>query len=125
MRHLLLVGGVVHILGVLFHLALPRLAQWREALQHLPETPRADLPLFNAHVGYALFIFAVLSLGYSRELLATPMGRMIAILIAGFWSLRAVSEFIWPPAVSPLILALCFSMAFIYAVVAVGSSLAV
>ena len=118
---LLLLGGVVHALGVLFHIALPRLANWRDALEPLPEVQRGDLYLFNAHVGYALLVFAVLSLGYSRELLTTPIGRTITVLIGGFWLLRGASEFIWFPSISPLILALCIGMASLYAFVAFGS----
>ena len=118
---LLFIGGAVNALGVLFHVALPRLARWNDVLQCLPERTRGDLPVFNAHVGYTLLFFAVLSFGYSRELLTTPIGRTITILIGGFWLLRAASEFIWPPTISPLILSLCLAMATLYGVVALGA----
>jgi len=120
---LLLAGGVVNLLGVGFHVVLPRVANWNGALQSLPEAQRGSLYLFNAHVGYALLIFGVLSLGYSRELLTTPMGRTITMLIAGFWLLRGASELIWPPSISPLILALCVAMASLYGVVAFATRL--
>jgi len=122
-QNLLFVGGVVQALGVLFHLALPRLPRWHDVLRRLPETQRGLLHLFNAHVGYALLMFAILSFGYPRELLSTPIGRAVTVLIGGFWLLRAASEFIWRPTVSPLILGLCLSMVCLYAIVAFGVTL--
>lgn len=122
-QHLLLAGGVVHCLAVVFHVVLPRLAGWAQVLQTVPQVQRGDLYVFNAAVGYALAVFAVLSLGYPRELLSTPVGRAVTLLIAGFWAFRAASEFIWPPAVSSPILALCLAMAALYAYIALGTRL--
>jgi hypothetical protein len=122
-QNLLFVGAVVHALGVLFHLALPRLVVWHDVLRGLPQTQQGYLHLFNAHVAYALLIFAVLSFAYPRELLSTPIGRAVTVLIVGFWLLRAASEFIWLPTISPLILTLCLSMACLYAFVAFGARL--
>ncbi len=122
-RQLLFVGGVVHALGVLFHLALPRLRVWRDGVRGLSDTQRGILQLFNAHVGYALLIFAVLSFGYPRELLSTAVGGAITIMIGGFWVLRAASEFIWRPRISPLALTLCLSMACLYGILGFGARL--
>lgn len=119
-ENLLFIGGAVHVLGVLFHLALPRLRRWHDLLRGLPQIQKGYLHLFNAHVAYALLIFAVLSFAYPRELLSTPIGRTVTILIGGFWLLRAASELIWPPTISPLILTLCLSMACLYGLVGFG-----
>jgi len=114
---LLLLGGVIHTLGVLFHAALPRLADWQAALQCLSATERADLYLFNVHVAYPLFVFAVVSLGFRRELTSTKLGRATTVLIAGFWYVRAANKVIWSPTPSLLILALCIATAGLHTIV--------
>jgi hypothetical protein len=113
-RTLILAGGVIHALAVVFHIVLPRLAKW----QSLPAGERGDLYVFNAAVSCALFSFAVLSLGYPDDLISTRIGRVTILMIALFWIVRAVGEVAWYPAPSAWILGLSIAMGALHTLIA-------
>jgi hypothetical protein len=118
MRALLLAGGVIHALAVVFHIALPRRANWQDVVSSLPAGERGDLYVLNAAVGCALLLFAVLSLGYPEDLISTRIGRVTILMIALFWTVRAAGEIAWYPAPSPWIVGLCIAMGALHTLIA-------
>ena len=120
-RNLILLGGAIHIGAVLFHIALPWIAGWRELVEVLPASRQGVLYVFNASVLCTFVVFAILSLGFSHDLASTPLGRATTMTIAGFWVARAVAEVALEPTASFLILGFCVAIALVYAAVSLDS----
>ncbi len=107
------IGGVINLLFVVFHL----LSAWTPGLAMLPLDFRPLIQVLNIHLAYALAIFFVLSLFFPNELSTTKLGRIISLLIAGFWVLRAVNEAVfWGISLSGswIIIFLCLAVAALY-----------
>ncbi len=107
------IGGVINLLFVVFHL----LSAWTPGLAMLPLDFRPLIQVLNIHLAYALAIFFVLSLFFPNELSTTKLGRIISLLIAGFWVLRAVNEAVfWGISLSGswIIIFICLAVAALY-----------
>lgn len=120
-RHLILLGGAIHVGAVLFHVALPWISGWRELVEVLPTNRQGALYVFNASLVCTFALFAILSLGFAHDLASTPLGRATTLTIAGFWVMRAVAEVAFEPTASALILGFCVAIGVVYAAVSLGS----
>jgi len=108
---LLRLGGISNALFFLFHLFLG----W--SIWHWTQVPlalRGLLETFN--LAGALFIgfFAYASLCHPAEMLESGLGRALGLLVVLLYGMRAACEFVFPPKVNPLIVALCLALAAVY-----------
>ncbi len=113
-KTLVLVGGFVNALFFFFHLYLG----WQ--LHHLAVNPglRGLLETFNLGGTLMIAFFALVCLAFSREVLATAIGRSTMGLIIGVYLSRAVAEVVLFPRPRPLILFVCLATVAIYALAA-------
>jgi len=95
MLMILRIGGVIHIVFAVFHGMFWRLFDWPVALAPLSSDNRAIMQVLNIHVLFVLIVFAVLSIGYAREMISSRLGGVISAAIAAFWFLRAANQVVF------------------------------
>jgi len=95
MEILIKAGGVFSICFVIFHLLFWKIFNWSEDLQSLSFLNRAIMQVINLSLTFVFAIFAYLSLAHSEELLQSPLGHSLLVLIALFWLLRAVEQVVF------------------------------
>ena len=95
MELLLMLVGIAQ-LGLCFStLFFPKLLNWKEALASL------DLPYrqnFIVYAGYILginMVWGVLSLFYYKDLLSTPIGQALLLVIALYWTIRLLLQLLY------------------------------
>jgi len=93
-RALVMAGGVYCLGFAVFHLAFWKLFRWREDLRSLTFVNRAIVQILNLCLTFVFVVFAVPSLAMPGEMVNTDLGRMLLMLIAIFWLLRA-GEQVW------------------------------
>jgi len=103
-KKLLLIGGVVNALFVVFHL-LMGIALHKPS--GLPADTHALLQMLN--VGGSLFIlfFTLAFLAYPVEVVNTRVGRLSLLFCVFLYGTRAVEEIFWAPVFSPVIFSVC------------------
>ena len=92
MEGLIRIGGIYSLGFVAFHLLFWRIFNWREDLRSLAFLNRAIMQVLNLSLTFVFVIFGYVSLAHTRELLETPLGRSLLVLIALFWLWRAVQQ---------------------------------
>ena len=96
MKEALIYAGGVYTIGlIVFHLLFWRIFNWPETLKHLNYVNKATIQVLNISITFIFFIFAYLSFAHTHELLNTPLGRALLILIASLWLFRAVLQIIF------------------------------
>ena len=95
MAALLRVGGLYNVAFALLHLLFWWLFKWNEELPKLPTVNQALVQVLNLCVAFTFLIFGYLSLAHTRELLITPLGRALLMLIALFWLARAIEQIVF------------------------------
>ena len=111
-KALILIGGALNALAALFHVSI----SWQ--IHHLTGVEpgaKALLEMFGNFGMLTIFFFAVASLLYPTDLLTTRPGRLIIILIAVTYLVRAVEEALLAVQFSPFIFAGSLLMGIIYA----------
>ena len=88
-------GGIYCFAFVIFHLLFWRLFNWREDLRSLSFLNRCIMQVLNLSLTFAFGIFGYISLVNTTELLATPLGKSLLILISLFWFARAVEQIVF------------------------------
>ena len=88
-------GGVYHIALAVYHLLFWRLFNWQDEFSKLSAFNEAIIRALNLSLTFALVIFGYLSLAHTHELLATPLGRALLMLIALFWLARAMQQLLF------------------------------
>lgn len=116
---LLLAGGVVNALFVLFHLWLLRELYLAPGLT--PEV-HALLLMLNAGGTICILFFALAFLRYGAEVLGTGLGRLSLLCCALLYGTRALEEIVLAPRFSPPIFATCLLSAALFALVLVLSA---
>jgi hypothetical protein len=110
-RTLLLIGGIVNVIFVLFHIGLGYV------IHVSPVISQADRPLMEMLNAGGLLLIAFLtiaSLFYFDEVLTTKIGRLTILLcIALYWS-RAIEEIFISPSFSIMIFVSCIFVGLIY-----------
>jgi len=53
------------------------------------------MPILNLCITFVFLIFAYISVMHTNELLTTPLGKSLLILIALFWFARAIEQIVY------------------------------
>ena len=85
-------GGAFNTALFVFHAFFWRIFRWRDDLASLTSLNRAVMQVLNLCLMFAFAIFAYVSFFHADELLGTPLGRAMLVLIAAFWLLRALQQ---------------------------------
>lgn len=115
-RILILIGGLINALLVVFHMMFWKLFDWSGQLALLSEENRAIIQVLNIGVIFGLAVFAILSIAFRDDLLETKLGRFITGAIAGFYLLRAVCQLVFWGSGAESVIAFIFLLliAFLY-----------
>lgn len=92
---LLIIGGIINFLLVIFHLSFWKMFNWSESLSCLNYMDRGVMQTLNVHVAFIVLVFSIVSIFYYKELLSTRLGKFILISIAGFYFLRSLNQVIF------------------------------
>lgn len=93
----LMIGGIYHIGFIIFHIFFWKIFRWKADLRSLMPLNRGIMQVINLCLIFVFFIFAYISFFYRQELVATPLGKVMLLLIAIFWLLRAIEQIIFFP----------------------------
>ena len=91
-RPLILLGGIYHLGFAVFHLGFWKMFGWPKTLSPAGHTNEAITQVMNLALVVVFAGVGVLSLVYPAELLGTPLGRGMCLLISAFWALRAAAQ---------------------------------
>jgi len=92
---LIIAGGVYTIFLLGFHVLFWRIFKWPETLVSLNSVNRATMQVLNISITFIFFIFAYISLVHTQELLNTPLGKSLLLLISALWLFRAIQQVIF------------------------------
>jgi hypothetical protein len=94
---LIILGGVIHILFVMFHLTFYQQFNWQEDLQSLSADNYGIL--LTLHMG-VIFLFAaigLISFLLREKLVTTDAGKAFSLMIAAFYGVRILAQFLYFP----------------------------
>ena len=92
---LLIIGGIINFLLVIFHLSFWKIFNWSESLSSLNFMDRGVMQTLNVHIAFVVLVFSVISIFYYKELLSTGLGKLILISISSFYFLRSLNQIIF------------------------------
>ena len=95
METLIRFGGVYNIALILFHLSFWRIFNWNEELASVSFLNRAVMQVLNISLMFVFAIFAYISLVHTSELVDTPLGNSLLVLMALFWLARSVQQIVY------------------------------
>lgn len=102
-KNLLIAGGVLNAVFVLFHVWLG----WRIHHMGLPPATRSLMEMLNGGGTLFILFLAVTGLCCAREMCTTRLGQLVLATGGALYLLRAAAEFVVAPRVTPLIVAVC------------------
>ncbi len=91
----IVIGGIYHLLLIVFHLMFWKIFDWRRDLASLGFLNRQIMQVLNLCLIFVFVIFAYVSFEHSAELLSTGLGQALLLLIAVFWFARAIEQVIF------------------------------
>ena len=89
----------VHILGVVFvvlaviHVIFPRFFRWKEEFATVSLINRQMMYVHAAFIAVVVLGIGLLCLMKADELIHTPLGRYLCLLLSVFWTLRLLVQF--------------------------------
>ncbi|NVK21356.1 MAG: hypothetical protein HWD86_02455 [Kangiellaceae bacterium] len=89
---LLTIGGIFHLVFLLFHLMFWKLFKWESQLKKLHPINKGAMRAMNIILIAIFAIFAVISLGFQEELLTSRLGFFLIVSIASVWLLRTIIQ---------------------------------
>ena len=92
---LIFTGGVYTVLLIIFHLLFWRVFKWPESLKSLDYVNKSIMQVLNISITFIFFIFAYVSFVHTQELLNTPLGHSLLMLISCLWLFRAVQQVVF------------------------------
>jgi hypothetical protein len=95
METLIIAGGFYNIGLVIFHLLFWRLFSWDTDLESLTVYNKAIMQVLNISLIIVFVIFAYISFKHSHELVTTPLGNTLLLLMALFWMARTVQQILF------------------------------
>lgn len=95
METLITAGGYFNIGLLLFHLSFWHLFNWGEELKQVSSLNRAVMQVLNISLSFVFAIFAYISLMHTPELISTPLGKSLVLLIALFWLARSLQQVVF------------------------------
>ncbi len=111
---LLIIGGILNSLLTVFHVFLGyQIFQFKD----IAEGYRALMVMLNAGGTLFILLFTIASLGFTKEMLTTKIGKLISLFVFLLYVSRAIEEVILSPEISPAILAICLVISLIYLMV--------
>lgn len=112
-KMLLIIGGILNSLLAVFHVFLGyQIFQ----IKDIAEGYRALMLMLNAGGTLFIILFAIASLGFSKDMQTTKLGKLISLFVFLLYASRAVEEVIISPEFSAAIFAVCLAIAAIYLV---------
>lgn len=90
--HLRIVGAAL-ILLALAHVVFPRHFRWRDELASLSLINRQIMKVHTLFIALTVLLMGILCLSSAADLVATPLGRRVALGLAIFWFFRLVIQF--------------------------------
>lgn len=113
--------GVILIALALLHIGFPRYFNWKEELAPLGLMNRQMMVVHAFFIALVVLLIGVLCLGSAADLIGTPLGRRICLLLAMFWALRLFTQFfvyspkLWRGKRFETVVHIAFSMLWTYA----------
>lgn len=93
---LLIIGSIYHLGFALFHLGFWRIFGWKKDLARLQPINSAVMPVLNICLMFVFLAVAYLSFFCRADLAGgSLLGKTILGLIAGFWLVRAVLQYVY------------------------------
>ena len=89
---LITLGGIYTIGLIIFHVLFWRLFDWPASLESTNFINRATIQVLNISITLIFCIFAYISLAHTMELLSTPLGNTLLVLISWLWLIRAILQ---------------------------------
>ena len=89
---LVLAGGVYTVLLIVFHLLFWHIFKWPEALNSLDKVNRSTMQVLNLSITFVFVIFAYVSFMHVDELLGSPLGKLLLVLVSMLWLFRAIQQ---------------------------------
>ena len=89
---LIIAGGIYNIVLIMFHLMFWQLFKWPETLDALNYVNKATIQVLNISITFIFFIFSYISFVHTQELLTTPLGHSLLLLISVLWLFRAAQQ---------------------------------
>lgn len=95
MEAMIRAGGIYCFSFAVFHLLFWWLFDWKNDLRSLSFLNRAIMQVLNLSLTFAFVIFGYIALAHTTELLETPLGRSLLVLVALFWLARAIEQVVF------------------------------
>ncbi len=89
---ILVIGGIISIAFAAFHLSFWKIFDWKKSLSSISNENRAIVYILNITVIFFLSVFAYLSIFQGNALNSSILGKIILLVIAGFWIIRAIEQ---------------------------------
>ena len=87
--------GIHSFVFAAFHLAFWKLFDWKHDLQKTSIATRAVTQILNLRLIYLFLGIGVLCFAFTRELHATPLGRVLLVFMSLFWVGRTIEQFVF------------------------------
>ena len=92
---LLVIGGIIDVSFAFIYIFFPEMLNWGEALSVLDLMNRGIMYAFNFFTRFILLGMAFVSVFMREELTTTKLGKLVLVLFAGFWLVRAGAEVVY------------------------------
>ncbi|MEJ1242213.1 hypothetical protein WBG78_28955 [Chryseolinea sp. T2] len=90
--HIKIVGALLITLS-LMHVVIPGYFKWGQELSSLSLITKQILYVHTFFIAFVVLLMGLLCLGYTRELLHDPFGKVITFGLFVFWVVRLVFQF--------------------------------
>lgn len=85
--------GVLLVVLALVHAVFPRYFKWEQELKSLSLINRQMMTVHTFFIALTLFLMGLLCLTSPSELIATPLGKKVALGLGIFWTFRLIIQF--------------------------------
>ena len=92
---LLWLGGLFNLGFFIFHIFFWKMFGWKDDLKKLQPINRAVMQVLNICLMFCFLIFAYVSLFLADQLQTTILGLSLIFLIAIFWAIRAILQYVF------------------------------
>lgn len=91
--HIKIVGSLLIALS-LMHIVIPKYFKWEQELAQLSLITKQIFYVHTFFIAFIVLLMGLLCLGYSRELVEDPFGKVISLGMFGFWLTRLIFQFL-------------------------------
>jgi hypothetical protein len=115
---LIIFGGVINLFLVIFDLFFYRMLNWAENLESLDANNYGVLLTLHTGVIFLFVVISLMSFLLQEKLATTGAGKALSLIIAGFYGVRIIAQFLYFPAdnaiSTAMIVALCAVAGLVY-----------